>query len=299
MRGWWRLSIFAAITLALLWAMRTPAPPTPLHPVTNPLPVATDLGSEFSQVRCGTMTCRVVWDDAPPAVRPLSMFQAKTRPGGKMQLPNPNAPRIGKDGGLADAFICLRGVDLKKSRPWEDLPPVRVEVNASDMIVFAGDKPGRLGVVRRGESVDLVSREPAVHGIRGRGPGFFTQMLFVPDQAVSRRLSDSGIVELSSGSWYFWMRGYLAVSDHPYVGVTDTTGEVRFASVPEGEYDVVCWKANWKIAQIERDPEWIFQTGIVFEPPVEIRQRVRITSGRESQLQFNLNEGLFTASAGK
>ncbi len=158
---------------------------------------------------------------------------------------------------------------------------------------------GAFGIVRRGQTVELVSREPAVHGIRGRGAGFFTQMLLTPDKPVNHRLTDAGIVELSSGSWYFWMRGYLVVSDHPYVGITNSKGEVRFDKVPEGNYELVCWKPNWHIARIERDPEWIFQTGIVFDPPVDIRQPAKIIAGKESHFRFTLSAAEFAASKGE
>lgn len=292
MRGWWRLAIFAAITVAILWVMRTPSPPTPLEPIRDAIPVSAELATEFNPQECGSFTCRVVWDGSPPTVPPLSMFQAKTRPGGKMELPNPNAPLIGQGNGLADTIVFLRGVDLKKSRPWT-LSPVSVEVNATDMIVHAGETVGRFGVVRRGETVQLVSREPSVHGIRGRGGDFFSQMLFAPNAPVNRRFSDPGIVELSSGSWYFWMRGYLVVSDHPYVGITDMNGMVRFADVPVGEYEVVCWKANWHIAEIERDPEWIFQTGIIFQPPVVQAQKTTVSKREGAPVIFHLNAAQF------
>jgi hypothetical protein len=292
MRGWRRLIGFAAIALALLWIMRTPSRPTPLYPVQAAAPV-TELGREFSQARCGSLSCTVEWEGSRLTVPPLSMFQAKTRPGGKMELPNPNAPKIANNGGVADAIVFLRGIDPKKSRSW-DLPAVAVEVNAADMIVHFGETVGRFGVVRRGASVELVSREPAVHGIRGRDADFFTQMLFTPDEPVVRSMPTAGIVELSSGSWYFWMRGYLFVSDHPYAGLTDATGVVRFDDVPAGEYELVCWKANWRIARIERDPEWIFQTGIVFEPAVELTQRITIRARESTQSWFKLNAMQFT-----
>jgi hypothetical protein len=296
MRGWWRLAIFAAITIGLLWVMRTPSPPTPLDPMREAAPISAELGSDLKPNECGTLNVRVVWDGQPPKAPPLSMFQAKTRPGGKMELPNPNAPRIGQGNGLADAIVYLRHVDLKKSRSWNK-PPVSVEVNATDMVVHSGDTSSRFGVVRRGEAVQLVSREPSVHGIRGRGGDFFTQMLFVPNQPASRRFSDAGIVELSSGSWYFWMRCYLVVSDHPYVGVTDANGVVKFTDVPAGEYEVVCWKANWHIAEVERDPEWIFQTGIVFQPPVESRQKATVVPNRDSTpVIFSLNAPQFESA---
>jgi hypothetical protein len=154
---------------------------------------------------------------------------------------------------------------------------------------------GRFGIVRRGDDVSFASREAASHSIRGRGAAFFTQMLFVPDQPVQRRLGDEGIVELTSGTWFWWMRAYLIVSDHPYAGVTDESGDVRFDSVPDGEYDLVCWMANWHIAKIERDPEWIFQTGLVFHAAAIQTQRVRITAGMMQNVTVNYRQADFVS----
>ena len=168
MRGWWRLIFFAALTAAILWMMRTPGPPKLIESVTNEEPVSSELGLEFLPSRCGTLTCKVVWDGPRPVVPSLSMFQAKSRPGGKMSLPNPNAPTIAQSGGLANAVVFLRGIDLKKSRSW-DLPPVRVEVNATDMIVHSGGQSGSIGIVRRGETVELLSRARRSWYSRPRG----------------------------------------------------------------------------------------------------------------------------------
>ena len=72
-------------------------------------------------------------------------------------------------------------------------------------------------------------------------------MLPDPDRPLTRQLTESGIVELSSGSGYYWLRGYLLVSDHPYATVCGPNGAFRFGQVPDGEYELACWVPNWQI----------------------------------------------------
>jgi hypothetical protein len=278
MRKWWLL-VFAAIAIALLWLMRTPSPPSPLHSIAEPRATSAELGEIFDPSRTGTLICQAHWEGDVPEVRPISLVQSRAKPNGQSELPNPNAPRISKDGRLADVIVSLRGIDLRRSAKWT-MPPVSVEINTRDLKVRGGANDERFGIARRGEEVSFVSREASSHSIRARGAAFFTQMLFVPDQPVHRRLFDEGIVELTSGTWFWWMRAYLIVSDHPYVGVTGDSGDVRFENVPDGDYELVCWKANWHIAKIERDPEWIFQTGLLFHPPAIKKQRVRVEAGQ-------------------
>lgn len=294
MRGW-RLAVLILLTVALLWLMRTPRTAQPLYPIAEPPPV-TELGSAFDPKRCGSLTCEVLWEGPAPKAPPISVFQGRVRPDGKTEMPNPNAPNIsilGMQGRLQGAVVSLRGIKPAQSRPW-DLPPVSVEFKLTELIVRQGEAPVSVGRVRRGEAVEFVTGERANHSARARGAAFFNQMLFVPNQPVSRRLPAEGMVEVSSGSGYFWLRGYLAVSEHPYVGVTDESGRVTFTDVPAGEYELVCWKANWHIDRVERDPEWILQSDLYFCPAVEKRQRVRVEAGRKTAATpFTLTETEF------
>jgi len=283
MRGW-RLILTGAFAVAMLWLLRTPAPPRPLYPIEEPRPQATDLGAEFDRARCGSVTGRVLWTGPAPEVEPIVAFRVFAPPGNPETVPNPNAPRIAA-GGLAEAVVWLRPVDLKRSRKW-DHPPVVVEVGPTDFVVRPGDRTGRIGIVRRGDAVEFVSREANLHSARGRGAAFFTQMLPDPDEPVRRTLSESGVVELSSGSGYYWMRGYLVVSDHPYVAVTGEDGAFAMDQVPDGEYEVRCWKASWHVEREEHDPEGFGPARLVFQPAIEKRRRVRVVSGQASDVSM-------------
>jgi hypothetical protein len=215
-------------------------------------------------------------------------------------MPNPNAPRVAA-GGLADAVVWLRPVDLKRSKPWS-IPPATVEVTRARMDVKQGGRAGSIGIVRRGEAVELVSREaidpttkrPALHSVRGRGAAFFTQMVPDPDRPVRRTLPEDGVVELSSGSAYFWLRAYLVVSDHPYVAVTGADGSFELDQVPDGEYELIAWKANWYVERLDHDPEAFGPARLEFRPPVEKRAGVRVVAGQPASASVTFAAEDFT-----
>jgi hypothetical protein len=285
MRGW-RLVLWGAVAAVLLWLMRTPAPPKPRYDIAVNQPPAGDLGAAFDVNRCGSIRGRVAWTGPVPVVPPITVFRPFAPPASPEGMPNPNAPRV-KAGGLADAVVWLRPVDLKRSKAWS-LPPPTVEVTRARLDVRQGGRVGSVGIARRGEPVELVSgeaidpttRRPALHSVRGRGAAFFTQMLPEPDEPVRRTLPEDGVVELSSGSAYYWLRAYLVVSDHPYVAVTGADGSFELDQVPDGEYELVAWKASWQVERLEHDPESFGPVRLVFRPPIEKRAKVRVVAGQ-------------------
>lgn len=288
----WRLVGAVVATVLIVWQLRSCAPPEPLYPIREPQPPAADLASAYDPGRCGTIRGRVEWTGTPPTVPPIRLIQVRNPPAGVTDVPNPNAPRI-RDHGFGGALVYLTGVDLARSGPWH-LAAVTVEVRRTGLAVLPAGQGGDIGIVRRGEPVEMVSREAGLHSIRGRGAEFFTQMLPVPDCPVRRVMSSPGIVELSSGSGCYWLRGYLFVTDHPYAVATGPDGSFQFDSVPDGAYEAFCWVPNWRIDRTETDPEWLGPVRLYFEPAVERRQRVTVRRGITAELRFALSAEDFT-----
>jgi hypothetical protein len=277
MRG--RRLLYAAIGTALLVVlMRTYPAPKPLFGLRAPEP-ASELAADFDAARCGQLRGKVIWSGPHPEVKPIELIRVANLPDGQTRVPNPNAPRIQNER-LVDVFVYLEKVDLRQAHAWT-LAPVVVEARTSGLKVKQGTASGRMGIVRRGQSVDLVSAEQVqpFHSIRGRGADFFTQMLPIPNRPVSRVMPDAGIVELTSASGYYWLRGHLLVSDHPYAALTTTENDTVFAQVPHGDYDLVCWAPNWHIEKVESDPEWAAPVRMHFRPGVTKRQRVHVKAG--------------------
>jgi hypothetical protein len=170
--------------------------------------------------------------------------------------PHPNVPRIDPaTRGVGGAVVTLRGVDPATARPW-DHPPVTVELDDERPMIRQGDAPpDHVGFVRRGDPVMIVSRQERFHALRAGGAAFWSLTFPDPDRPRTRRFAADGRVDLTSAAGYYWMHGYLFVSDHPYWTRTAPDGRWELTGVPAGDYEVVIWLPSWKVVKVERDPE--------------------------------------------
>jgi hypothetical protein len=220
-----------------------------------------------------SLSGRVVWSSSPPQVAAVQSMRAG--PDGAPVFtfhPAPNVPAVAADGGVGNAVVFLRGVVDTGECHW---PPVTVELHDQRPMIRQGDgPPGNLGFVRVGDSITIVSRQPIYHALRARGAAFWTLTLPDADRPRTWRLDQPGVVELSSGVNYYWMRSYLWVCDHPHYTPTAPDGRWTLAGVPAGEYDLVTWLPNWHTLRQERDPESGQIARYVFRPALEVSRRV-------------------------
>jgi hypothetical protein len=255
----------------------TPPPPAP--PVEPPPAPHSSLPTPHSASLAG----RVVWSGPVPPAETVNAF--RYHPDGSftaLTRPVPNRPIVGPDGGVSGAVVFLRGVDpahyfAPGESPGAKWPPVTVELHDERPMIRQGDgPPDTVGFVRRGDEITVVSRQRLFHSLRARGAAFWTLTLPDPDRPRSRRLDRAGVVELSSGVTYFWMHAHLWVCDHPYFARTDAAGRWSLTGVPPGEYEVVAWLPDWRLARRERDPETGGIARYVFRPPLEVARRVAV-----------------------
>lgn len=252
--------------------------------------------ARFDPATAATIRGRVTWAGELPTVPPLEVWPIpleENGPRSKRREPNPNAPAIDPaTRGVANAVIFLRGVQPERSRPW-DHAPVRVEQRDQQFHILQGGHDGRTGFVRRGDVIEMVSRDPLFHALRAEGAAFFTLMFPDPDSPISRRLTEKGVVELSSAAGRYAMRAYLFVDDHPYYTRSDTAGRFVLDKVPPGTYDVVCWLPNWHEARHERDPDTAIINRMVFHKSVEVVRPVTLTAKTDTGLVFQLSPQSF------
>lgn len=257
----------------------------------NPANDASPQSAAFDLSAAGTVSGRVVWQGDPPLVSLLDM--RTDPPVARGKTPNPNAPEIDATRrGVANAVVFLRGIDAGKGRPWHH-PPVRVEMRDVLLHIRQGQTVSRVGFVRTGDAIEMVSREPILHGLEVRGAAFFSLRFVEPDVPATRRLANKGLVELRSAMPYCWMRAYLLVDDHPYYARTGPAGRFTLEQVPPGSYQVVCWMPNWHIVRKERDPENGLVNRLLFAPPVEVEEKVTIEPGESREVSFRLSAALF------
>jgi hypothetical protein len=262
-----------------------------------PAPATPDdgLASRFDPATAGTIKGTVAWSGELPAVKLFDVhFNPDSSPAlrEKLTRDNPNAPAIGPARGVSGAVVFLRAVDPERSRPWNH-PPVSVEIRGRQIHVLQGSTDSRVGFVRAGDAIDMVSREKECQSLHASGSAFFTLPFPDPDQPLSRSLTKPGVVELSSNSGLFWIRSYLFVVEHPYYARTDAEGNFLLTDVPAGEYELVAWLPSWKVKDHDRDPETGFISRVRFEPPVEVVHRIRVAAGEKVEQRFEFSLGTF------
>jgi hypothetical protein len=250
-----------------------------------------NLGSEFDPARSGGVTGRVTWTG--PIPNPPGFLYGVPRTSGPgfefRTAENPNRPRIDpRSRGVAGAVVYLRGVKAAAARSW-DLDPVAVEIGNSQIAVVQGPHRGRVGFVRRGDSITVSSTEAAYHVLRGRGDGFFSLPLPEPNHPVARKLTKLGRVELTSGSGMYWANADLFVTDHPYFTRTDSDGRFTLDRVPSGPVEVVVWMPGWKTAKTERDPDSTQVARQHYSAPIERTVSAAVKAGESVNLELTVS----------
>jgi hypothetical protein len=252
---------------------------------------ATEMGRAFDAATSGEVRGRVTWQGAIPQV---PSYRSPLSPGNeragqpRRSWPNPHAPRIdAQSKGVAGAVVYLRGIDPRSARPW-DLPPVRVELRDYQIHLCQGENDAPTGFVHRGEAITMVSRQPIYHSLRVRGAAFFARAFPDVDRTCTQRLDRAGLVELSSGCGYFWMRGWLFVADHPYYAHTDAEGRFILPQVPPGRYELVAWLPDWHEQQRELDAETALICRLTFRPPVEVTQSLVVAPRRTRTISLTI-----------
>jgi hypothetical protein len=285
---------FVASVVPLLVALGCGEPPP--KPVSSPKIENIAAGSRFQAGSAGTIHGQVAWVGNMPAVPPFEGWGpplADNAPCEHYLQPNPNAPAINPaTRGVANAVVFLRGVDPAAGKVW-NLDPVRLEQRGRQCHVLQGTTDSHYGFVQRGDAVQMVSRDPAFHSLHAGGAAFFTLAFPDPDQARTRVLDRTGIVEMTSAAGYYWMRAYLFVDEHPYYTRTDAQGRFHLDQVPPGAYDLVCWLPNWTKARHEREPESGLVIRYFFNRPAELTQPVHLEPKREVEVQFTPSEAIF------
>ncbi|HYH68560.1 MAG TPA: carboxypeptidase-like regulatory domain-containing protein [Urbifossiella sp.] len=275
--------------IAVVFAAGCGSEPTlflPEPPVAACVPTA----SSFDAARSGTITGRVTWAGELPAA-PTFLYGVPSGDGNFVTktVTGPNQPRIDTaTRTLAGAVVTLRGIDPAAARPW-DHAPVRVEVGDGAIRVRQGVSE-RVGFVRRGTGVELVSREPAYHVLRGRGDDFFSLSLPIAEQPRTRSFARPGRVELSSGTGLYWAQADLFVSDHPYWAVTDAEGRFTLSLVPAGRVEVVVWHPNWRPARQDRDPETGLISRMTYGSPLERTVTAEVAAGGVANVAVTLSD---------
>ena len=285
----WKLMVALLLSGVLVWGLRTASSPKLLYRVRpDPEPPALVTASEPGVEVRG----RVRWRGARPVVPTMRRPMSPYFPRPDSQTANVLAPVISTERGLADVFVVLEGKGAGQI-PWRH-PAVRLEWREYDgAITSAGAGHGRFALVHAGDEAEFVARTANNHSTQARGADFFTLQAPVPDKPAKRVLNQPGMVEISSGGWFYWAQFRLWVSRHGGCAITNDNGEFSIPGVPPGEYELLAIRANWNVRELEGDPEFPVPVRVRFQPDVVLRKTIKVDDKGISPVEFEMTDTLF------
>ncbi len=236
--------------------------------------------SRFEPLSTGKLAGFVTWVGEMPQTEPVTEIRPRATGGYDIFThTHPYTPQVDRfSRGVAGAVVSIRGIDASKAKPW-DMPPVSVTIRDSQIAVTQGDRTGRIGFIRKGETVRFQSAEPAYQLLRGRGAAFFSLPFPTPNSPLERTFDTYGRISLSNASGSFWQAADIFVCDHPYHAVTNSEGRFEFTQVPIGKYELVAWHPTPVNAKVERNPESGLPFSLHYAPAHEVPRPVMVVSG--------------------
>jgi plastocyanin len=143
--------------------------------------------------------------------------------------------QVGKDGGLANAFIYIQtGLEGKKFEPVKD--PVVLDQHGCQFV------PHALGI-RAGQAFDLRNSDKVTHNIhpvpKNNREWEQSQPPGSPD--AEHKFARAEIMIPVKCNIHQWMHAYIGVVEHPYFAVTGPDGSFDLSNVPPGDYTVAVW----------------------------------------------------------
>jgi hypothetical protein len=190
----------------------------------------------------GTIKGRIVWGGKEmPKVEKINVTADKEHCLAKGPLVDTLFQVNPKNKGLKNVFVALKQPPANAANPLPIHP--KLEKIANKKVVL--DQPmclfmPRAVAIREGQVVEAKNSSPVVHNIR-----------YIGDQ----ELNPGGSIVIPAGKFLLikdlkaqplpimlecnihpWMRGRLAVYDHPYFAVTDENGNFEIKLAPAGTY---------------------------------------------------------------
>lgn len=149
---------------------------------------------------------------------------------------------VGEGGAVRNLALYL---DTRRTKI--DLPEVAVDKDAKIVLDNKGCvfNPHMI-VARPGQSITVTNSDGCGHNANFNflvNPGVNFLIPAGGEKAMELKAAEPAPIPVDCNI-HPWMRAYLIVTDHPYVGVTNEKGELEIANLPVGEVTFKVWHEN-------------------------------------------------------
>jgi len=185
----------------------------------------------LADAKLATLRAKFVYDGDAPA--PKKVDSSKDPFCAQLEILS-EALLVGKDGGLQNLVLMFDAKRSKAKVPAEFAKPVDGTVGLDNNgckfvphIVFA----------RVGQTIEVLNSDQTGHNANF---GFFNnpaQNFLIPigGKKEIKLVADEATLMPVECNIHPWMKGYVIVQEHPYVGITDEAGQLEIPNLPVGE----------------------------------------------------------------
>lgn len=154
---------------------------------------------------------------------------------------------VSAKGELANVFVYVKEGVKKESIPADKPAPITFDQTGCMYVP-------RIFGVRTGQAIKILNSDPTLHNVHAMpktNPGFNMGMA-TKGQTIDKTFTKPETMVRIKCDVHGWMSAYVGVLDHPYFGVTNTSGGFSIANLPPGEYTLEAWheKLGTKTAKV-------------------------------------------------
>jgi plastocyanin len=135
--------------------------------------------------------------------------------------------------GIENAVVSL--VDINKGEKWA-VAKATLDQNVCEYTPH-------VVVVPTGGALDILNSDGILHNIHTYGKANSSINKAQPKfkKVLTEKFAKPEIIKVTCDA-HSWMLGWVVVSDHPYVAVTNDKGEFTLSNVPPGNYKLEVWQ---------------------------------------------------------
>ena len=179
----------------------------------------------------GTISGTIKFAGTPPARKELQVTKDKEICGKKQHM-NWDLV-VGPNKGIENAVVSL--LDVKKGEKWA-MTKTTLDQNGCEYTPHVAVMPA-------GGELDILNSDGILHNIHTYGQVNSSINRAQPKfkKVLTEKFAKPDIIKVTCDA-HSWMLGWLVVSDHPYVAVTNDKGEFTLRNVPPGNYKLEVWQ---------------------------------------------------------
>jgi plastocyanin len=177
----------------------------------------------------GSISGRITFAGAPPAKKKLDVTKDK-EVCGKAEIFD-EALVVGSDKGVKNVVVTVVGAKAGK------FASQKAELDQNGCVY----KP-RVVVVPTTGQLDVLNNDGILHNIHTYSTANPAINKAQPKfkKVLTEKFAKPEIIKAACDA-HAWMTGWIVVTDHPFVGVTDDKGSFTIKDVPPGTYKVEIW----------------------------------------------------------